>query len=338
MPTYGRLPMLDGWRAISIVSVLCGHLLPIGPKQWGLNAPIAAAGMAIFFTLSGFLIVTLLLRDQNILSFALKRVARIVPLAWVTLAVVLSACGAPLGFWIANCFFFANLPPFWLDYGAHFWSLGVEVQFYLAIAIVVGVFGRRGLWVVPVACLTVTFLRIVTGTQISIVTWFRLDEILAGGSLALLIHTAEGVSARRWIGKLPFLPIAILAALSADERLGWLDYPRPYLTAAAVGVTILRPVPFLSPMLVSGAARYLAGISYALYVFHPYTAWGWLGSGGRVARLAKRPLSLALSFVAAHLSTRCFEAPINARAHRWAKTMASRRGSFAQQAGPIAND
>jgi hypothetical protein len=98
-PSHARLEMLDGWRAISILTVLAGHMLPLGPRSWALNGPVAALGMAIFFTLSGFLVVSILLRDQNIIAFAIKRVARILPLAWAVLVVVLGLaqagiCGA----------------------------------------------------------------------------------------------------------------------------------------------------------------------------------------------------------------------------------------------------
>ena len=55
------LAVLDGWRGISILLVLASHLLPLGPKGWQLNATAGPMGMALFFTLSGFLITRFLL-------------------------------------------------------------------------------------------------------------------------------------------------------------------------------------------------------------------------------------------------------------------------------------
>jgi peptidoglycan/LPS O-acetylase OafA/YrhL len=53
----------------------------------------------------------------------------------------------------------------------------------------------------------------------------------------------------------------------------------------------------------------VAGISYALYIWHPMTALGWLGTGGGWERyLIKRPISFALTFLLAHLSTNTLEA------------------------------
>ena len=84
-----RLPQLDGWRGISILLVLAGHLLPIGPKRFELNAAVAAAGMAIFFTLSGFLITRFLLQRPAVLDFLSRRIFRIVPLACSVMVVSL---------------------------------------------------------------------------------------------------------------------------------------------------------------------------------------------------------------------------------------------------------
>ena len=89
-----RIPMLDGWRAISILLVMAGHLLPLGPSWLGLNELSGAAGMAIFFCLSGFLIVTFLYQGMPVPVFLQKRIARIVPLAWTAVLVLVLWQGA----------------------------------------------------------------------------------------------------------------------------------------------------------------------------------------------------------------------------------------------------
>ena len=60
MNSAGRLPALDGLRAISILLVLAAHMLPLGPKILGLNFTAGAMGMSLFFALSGFLIASAL--------------------------------------------------------------------------------------------------------------------------------------------------------------------------------------------------------------------------------------------------------------------------------------
>src|SRR5690348_1409993 len=75
-----RFAMLDGWRATSIVLVLGAHLLPIGPKSLKLNEAVAAMGMALFFTLSGFLITRFLAAEHaTVRVFVIRRFFRIVP-------------------------------------------------------------------------------------------------------------------------------------------------------------------------------------------------------------------------------------------------------------------
>jgi peptidoglycan/LPS O-acetylase OafA/YrhL len=84
--------------------------------------------------------------------------------------------------------------------GSHLWSLCVEMQFYVSVAMLFGVAGVRGLMWIPVFCLAVTAGRIVTGTPLSEVTYFRVDEILAGGILALVFEGRLGVGPRRFLG------------------------------------------------------------------------------------------------------------------------------------------
>ena len=324
-PVHRRLAMLDGWRAISIAMVLAAHMLPLGPKAWKMNASIAANGMAIFFTLSGFLIVSILQRDPDVVCFIIRRFARILPLAWLALIITFMVKGAVAVQWIANFLFYANLPPFFLvNWTSHYWSLDLEMQFYVAIAATVAVLGRRGLLVIPAAALAVTALRVVTGSEISIVTWLRADEIFAGGMLALIIQGKPVSRANLILAKLPFSLFVLLFLLSTRPEFGPLAYARPYLTSTMVGITILRPV-FLTPLLLSRPAAYLAKISYAVYIIHHLTLWGWLGSGKGLLKYSKRPLSFLITFGLAHFSTFYFEKPVNDWSHRVARARQKRR-------------
>src|ERR1700759_4126058 len=76
-----KIPVLDGWRGISILSVLATHMLPLGPGGWG-NRFIGQVGMSLFFTLSGFLITGSLLERLDVVGFFIRRACRILPLAF----------------------------------------------------------------------------------------------------------------------------------------------------------------------------------------------------------------------------------------------------------------
>ncbi|WP_340313799.1 acyltransferase family protein [Rhizorhabdus argentea] len=314
-----RLKLLDGWRAVSILAVLAGHLLPLGPHRWLGNDMVARFGMSIFFVLSGFLIVSILWRDQHVGRFLARRLARIVPLAWLAVLIVFSLEGAPAADWLANLFFYANLPPQHLDHAGHFWSLGVEMQFYLGIAVVVAAFGRRGLWLVPPVALAITLLRICAGMPTTIVTLYRVDDILAGGCLAL-IHLGPARSySVRMLAALPFWPVCGLALAACHADAGALAYARPYLAATMVGALLYQPGRRIRSVLESRSMGYIARISYALYIIHPFTVRGWLGDGDTLIRYCKRPLAIALTFFAAHVSTFRFERSFIRWSHRGAQ-------------------
>ena len=70
-----RLAVLDSWRGISILLVLATHLLPLSPKSWRFNEMAGPMGMALFFTLSGFLITRFLLHHDSVVDFLTRRAA-----------------------------------------------------------------------------------------------------------------------------------------------------------------------------------------------------------------------------------------------------------------------
>jgi peptidoglycan/LPS O-acetylase OafA/YrhL len=306
---HGRhLPVLDGWRGLSILLVLAAHLLPLGPKPWKLNYSAGILGMALFFTLSGFLITSLLLRDQNVPRFLIRRCARIVPLAWLYFAIALGLSDPAALVWPAHFLFYANFPPRQLQpLTLHLWSLCLEMQFYAGVALLVAVLRQRGLWLLPPLCLLFSALRARYGIYASDISYYRVDEILAGCTLALLVHGRRGGALRERLARLPQWPLLAMLTLSCMPLGGWLNYFRPYFAAMLVGASLLAPRTSLAKSLDNRVLLYLALVSYALYVIHPMLAESWLGSGGMAEKYAKRPLLLAVLFALAHLSTNYIE-------------------------------
>lgn len=315
---------LDGVRAASILLVLMAHTLPLGPAAWEFNGMAGRMGMALFFCLSGFLIVSMLWRDPDVPAFLAKRVMRIVPALALYLGVLVLFFGLPVNSFVLNLLFLSN---YWTDglLGGpvgHLWSLCVEMHFYLAIALAVAIGGRLAVWLVVPAALVVTGLRIDLGIVSNINTHLRADEILVGGWLALAaMHRGEAL--RRLLAPprraaVAILVLAGLFALSSHDRGGIVTAFRPYLAMALVGAVMhcrLRP---LLAVLESAPARYVASISYALYIWHPLMIHGVMNSGSTLERyLVKRPASWALTWAAAHLSTRHWEAPWQRRVRGW---------------------
>lgn len=227
-----RLDSLDGLRAIAILWVALYHyavfwapvgkgdpLLPYGDAlAWIPLAEVGELGVSLFFIVSGLVIALSFTRSNSVRQFGLRRLARL----WPTLAI----CGtltffvtASLGpaelqrsvadFWISLTFvppqhvgaIFGRDEMQWLD-GAY-WSLWVEVRFYL-IAALLYFFGHR------------TLLR----------SWGRLAAICAGIHLLALagVGPADALSRLLFAEYQPFFTAGIaLASLMRDEdrKLAW---------------------------------------------------------------------------------------------------------------------
>ncbi|MGE5135478.1 MAG: acyltransferase family protein [Gemmatimonadota bacterium] len=144
------LPGLDGLRALAVLAVIAYHL--------GLGwAPGGLLGVGIFFTLSGYLITSLLLANREATGrlrlgdFWLRRARRLLPAlavmlavvaAWVTLADRAQLAGlrggtAAAAAYVSNWYLIGQHASYFTRFAppsplGHLWSLAVEEQFYLA--------------------------------------------------------------------------------------------------------------------------------------------------------------------------------------------------------------
>ncbi|HRI25452.1 MAG TPA: acyltransferase [Ferruginibacter sp.] len=150
-------PGLNGLRALAALSVVIFHLtrdfaeFGLDPYIFGRLADgspkgfaMAGFGVTIFFALSGFLITYLLLAEKQkqeigIRNFYFRRILRIWPLYYLYLAaavIVIIIYNMPLDgkMLFTYIFFAANIPHITdtpLPFLRHYWSLGVEEQYYL---------------------------------------------------------------------------------------------------------------------------------------------------------------------------------------------------------------
>jgi peptidoglycan/LPS O-acetylase OafA/YrhL len=308
-------PALDGWRGIAILFVLLAHWFPLGPASLKLNSWSGVLGISIFFALSGFLITNLLIKNDSVRNFLIRRIFRILPLAYLYLAIVLPLMAAPGGVYLPNLLFYANWPPFFLDYrNSHFWSLSVEVEFYLAIALIVFFFKKRGLLLIPLLGILVTGLRVLHGKEISIETYYRVDEILSGACLALVYSSQNnrlGTYLQNVLKKANPYMLIVLLIVSAHEWSGFFNYARPYFAALLVGTTLYQHHTKIFSILTHPVLKYIATISFALYVIHPIVAYGWLDPNNTDSKIFKyfvqRPISIIILFTLAHFSTFYYE-------------------------------
>ncbi len=141
--TSHHVPGLDGIRGLAIALVLLSHAATHNHFSFlGFVAYAGNGGVNFFFVLSGFLITSLLLREEertgtiNLRLFYLRRALRLFPALWLYLLAlaVLSVAGLlPLHPWhsiLAALLYIRNLVGQGHETG-HLWSLAVEEHFYV---------------------------------------------------------------------------------------------------------------------------------------------------------------------------------------------------------------
>jgi len=178
----------------------------------------------------------------------------------------------------------------------------------------VALLGRgKGLALLPVLCVAVTIGRIVAHEPISIITWQRIDEILAGSTMALAWRGRLG-DLRRLFRLPPWLGFIALYMTSAP-LVPPAEYFRPYVAALLIGSSLYAQPGRLHRLFTAKPALLIAEMSYAIYVIHGVLTATWLGT--TPYKYAKRPLLVAATFLLAWLSTRYFERPVM----RWARRL-----------------
>lgn len=144
------MPKLDGLRAIAAIMVLIAHYLE--DLHSSVSFGYGGNGVQIFFTISGFLITYILLKQKHaqnngilkrslIKNFMIKRALRLFPVYYLFIT-ILFIISKLFGLWLCNpgcgwyyftytqnfLFYFQNFQSNLLN---HTWSLAVEEQFYL---------------------------------------------------------------------------------------------------------------------------------------------------------------------------------------------------------------
>ena len=293
-------PGLDGLRALAVVAVLAYH------QGFGWAAG-GFLGVSVFFTLSGFLITSLLLAERSgsgtirLRSFWARRARRLAPagLLALVLAVIATVVAVPpqqqgeaindiraaLGN-IANWrFVFAGVP--YADLirvpspVQHFWSLAIEEQFYVVFPIVALIALRRRR-----SALGIVLAAVVVGS-VALQLWFgagdrtyygtdtRAAELAIGGLLAMVRPQLVGhVTLARW----RLADVGGAVGLVAMVLLMWgaqLSDPALY-AGAFVGIAVVSAMVVLGAVDGTMVGRLLSirplpaigRISYGVYVFH----------------------------------------------------------------------
>jgi peptidoglycan/LPS O-acetylase OafA/YrhL len=346
-------PGLDGLRGLAVAAVVVFHAGPVG---W---LPGGFLGVSLFFTLSGYLIASLVLAEVaatgalDLGRFWVRRVRRLIP-ALVLLVVGVIVLSRVIELpartrlellggltyssnWIqlAGGTSYAELfdEPSALT---HLWSLAIEEQFYLVFPLVAWAVARRRPHRLAQALAAVSAFAVIGGVAavrvVDDATWAyfatpaRAPEIAIGVLLAVFVRASTRPSPPWLVG----LGVAALAGSVGAWRLAAVTDPwvgggglAVFATVSAVLVAAAgRPGPLVR-LLGVAPLRQLGRISYGLYLYHwPVVV---LLSRPRVD-LDPVPLfvaRLALSLVLAVASFHLVEQPVRtgrfASGTRWAR-------------------
>ena len=276
-------PALDGLRGLAILGVMLFHLFKFR---------IGWTGVDLFFVLSGFLITSILIdgRDgKNYFSrFYIKRVLRIFPLYYAVVILFftiyfLFSNKVVLNEILPYLFYYQNIsvssngwPVNYLLPLNHFWSLGVEEQFYFLFPMIIYFVRPKKLWfwfvilITLSICLRLYFHYILrNNTGAYVFTLCRFDSLLIGGLTCLYARSRKILNI--WI-VIPLLLIFLIASfLTPDANSSYFCTIGYTLNALLFGSLLLFSLSKkrLASILFKGSLfMHFGKIAYGLYVFH----------------------------------------------------------------------
>lgn len=343
----GYFPTLDGWRAIAVVSTILYHdsRHVLGPSSTDWFQKYGAVGVDIFFGISGLLICSRLLQEEqaqgriNLREFYIRRFFRIVPPMLLFLLVIGALAAVGLIYvmgkeWLAALLFFRNYSWFsakaqvtdWFT--SHYWSLSVEEHFYFflpgllffvpkrlrmtALGTLVALIGARRFYLQVFR--HVSYLAIYKHTDV------RLDALLIPAMLAIAL---QNQSCRDWfkrLGRLWFAPAIVSVALLTSEKFPVLTpLAQSFLIPIMLAATVMQPAGIFAQMLEWPVARWIGRISYSLYLWQQLFFVGhFLKDYQPLGFLNTFPVNWLMVFGCAALSYYLVERPLIRLGHKYA--------------------
>jgi peptidoglycan/LPS O-acetylase OafA/YrhL len=278
---------------------LTGNALPERAARWLFG--FGWSGVDLFFVLSGFLITGILLDSRQasnyFSSFYSRRALRIFPLYYVSLVVVFVVAPLLLPGTAENLpsihdrlWFFAYFQNWlgvpllpWPHFMIHYWSLGVEEQFYLVWPLVIFTLpSRRVLQVIGAVCAFSLALRcglLAAHVDPSLIyrnTFARMDALLMGAACAFLVRDKKWIERlRSHIKVFVLAPLAVFICLRPFQDLHWLEKSVGFTAVGLSYSTYLMAVVLTtnqrSPLHRFYTSRFMMKLgkySYAIYVWH----------------------------------------------------------------------
>ena len=329
-PERAHVTAWDGVRGLAILMVLVGHAVP---ALW----PLSAAGVTVFFALSGFLITRLLLRERDrdsrtdLRAFYVRRVFRLAPMLLLVLAATVVWClvwdvyrghlARDVGMTLLYVSNWGLQQGDFTTPLSQMWSLSVEEQFYLlwplTILVLAGRRHRLALVCGGLAIVSIVYRLSLAGTSILAVYYGSICvscALLAGCLVACL----ERRMSRPWTGWMVGAPLAGVVGVYVVATV-WGPWPVGWTGAVAlpvVGAVTAVGLPHAARLSWLGwrPLVWFGGISYALYLWQTPVEYNGLGGGPLGSSPAWVVLVVAIPL--AWATTRWVERPLTRMGRR----------------------
>ena len=281
---------IQGLRAIAVLAVIVFHL----NSAW---LPGGFIGVDIFFVISGFLMASIKLRQEqrgafSFVDFYISRMRRIVPAYLMLLALVTAVMAVLLiprdfgsyekslrsALYFTSNRFFAEQSDYFAPAAhelplLHTWSLAVEMQFYAVLPFMLVVVSRRwrvvALSSIALAIVGYSSYRLAAGYRQS--EYFsllaRIPEFLVGSLLAF------GSAQRQW-GRATCNLAAVAGVLLTGASLCLISEQTPFPGAVALlpclgaALLIAAHEGVINRLLSCSVLVWIGALSYSLYLWH----------------------------------------------------------------------
>ena len=341
----------DALRGISIILVLLTHLglyhhLPenhfLKHRIWQLIS--GSSGVQIFFTLSGFLITKILLKELNefknihFKGFYIRRILRLFPALLVFYSIIAIQMqfglieSTKVGF-LYSFFYFYNFVPnqFYTGELGHTWSLALEEQYYLIWPLVINFLSKKKGVLFILFILITCIISIHIYPYLTIANNFKLERwfipavgpIIIGSFFAWMIDKNEKKfnvyfeqkQLSLWVG----ITLFLFPLYTPIMKLSFLFQ--------SIGISIIliwimfNQESRLTKILSVKGLTYLGTISYGLYVYQGL----FLKTGpSGTLWIQKFPQNIMLTFLTAIISFHLLEKPILKLKNKYKRTITNK--------------